>query len=93
MPTGVSYASLGRPARSTLRCHIRLTNAAGRRGVISGTAAQGTVISLPVGHVCYITVAVLTSAHQGFERLSASSVVWLSATGLIHFVIGRYCNF
>jgi drug/metabolite transporter (DMT)-like permease len=70
-----------------------LTNATGRRGVISGTAAQGTVISLPVGLVCFIAVALLTGAHQGFERLSASSVAWLSAAGLIHFVIGRYCNF
>jgi drug/metabolite transporter (DMT)-like permease len=70
-----------------------LTNAAGRRGVISGTAAQGTVISLPVGLACFIAVALLTGAHQGFERLSGSSIAWLSAAGLIHFVLGRYCNF
>ena len=31
-----------------------LTNATGRRGVITGTPAQGMVISMPVGLVCFL---------------------------------------
>ena len=70
-----------------------LTNATGRRGVISGTPAQGMVISIPVGLVCFLTVALLTGAHQNFGRFTASALVSLSAAGVLHFVVGRYCNF
>ena len=70
-----------------------LTNATGRRGVISGTPAQGMVISIPVGLVCFLTVALLTGAHQSFGRFTASALVSLSAAGILHFVVGRYCNF
>ena len=39
-----------------------LTNATGRRGVISGTPAQGMVISMPVGLACFVPFAVVTGA-------------------------------
>ena len=70
-----------------------LTNATGRRGVISGTPTQGMVISIPVGLVCFLFVALLTGAHQSFGRFTASTLVSLSAAGVLHFVVGRYCNF
>ena len=70
-----------------------LTNATGRRGVISGTPAQGMVISIPVGLVCFLAVARLTGAGENFGRFSASVLVSLSAAGVLHFVVGRYCNF
>ena len=70
-----------------------LTNATGRRGVISGTPAQGMVISMPVGLACFLAVALLTGAHENFWRFSASALASLSAAGILHFVVGRYCNF
>ncbi len=70
-----------------------LTNATGRRGVISGTPAQGMVISMPVGLACFLAVALLTGAHQSIWRLTPTALLSLSAAGLIHFVVGRYCNF
>ena len=70
-----------------------LTNATGRRGVISGTPAQGMVISIPVGLACFLAVALLTGAAANFGRFTASALASLSAAGIIHFVIGRYCNF
>jgi drug/metabolite transporter (DMT)-like permease len=70
-----------------------LTNATGRRGVITGTAAQGMVISMPVGLACFLAVAVLTGALQNLGRFSASAFASLSAAGVLHFVLGRYCNF
>ena len=33
-----------------------LTNATGRRGVITGTPVQGMVISMPVGLACFVAV-------------------------------------
>jgi drug/metabolite transporter (DMT)-like permease len=70
-----------------------LTNATGRRGVISGTPAQGMVISIPVGLACFLIVALLTGASANLWRFSASALAALSAAGVLHFVVGRYCNF
>ena len=70
-----------------------LTNATGRRGVITGTPAQGMVISMPVGLACFLAVAVLTGALQNLSRFSTSAFASLSAAGVLHFVLGRYCNF
>jgi drug/metabolite transporter (DMT)-like permease len=70
-----------------------LTNAVGRRGVITGTPAQGMVISLPVGLACFVTLALLTGAAQSVGRFSATAHLSLSAAGVLHFVFGRYSNF
>lgn len=70
-----------------------LTNATARRGVITGTPVQGMVISIPVGLACFLTTALLTGALQSLDRLEASAIVSLSAAGLMHFVLGRYCNY
>jgi drug/metabolite transporter (DMT)-like permease len=70
-----------------------LTNATGRRGVITGTPAQGMVTSIPVGLLCFLAVAFVTGALAGLNRITASTLASLSAAGVIHFVIGRYCNF
>ena len=70
-----------------------LTNATGRRGVITGTPVQGMVISIPVGLACFLIVAMATGAHDSFGRFSTAALASLSAAGVLHFVIGRYCNF
>src|SRR5262249_25153130 len=69
-----------------------LTNAIGRRGVITGTAAQGMVISMPVGLACFLAPALLTGAVHDLGRLDAAGLEALSAAGVLHFVLGRYCN-
>jgi drug/metabolite transporter (DMT)-like permease len=70
-----------------------LTNATGRRGVITGTAVQGMVISIPVGLLCFLAVALLTGALESLQRLTASAFAALMTAGVLHFVVGRYCNF
>jgi drug/metabolite transporter (DMT)-like permease len=70
-----------------------LTNATGRRGVISGTPMQGMVTSIPVGLLCFLAVALSTGALAALSHISSFALASLSAAGVIHFVIGRYCNF
>ena len=70
-----------------------LTNATGRRGVITGTPAQGMVLSMPVGLACFLALSFVTGAHRLFGHLSTFAIVSLSAAGVVHFVIGRYSNF
>jgi len=70
-----------------------LTNATGRRGVITGTPVQGMVISMPVGLACFLAFALLTGAVQHLATFSGTGLALLSSAGLVHFVLGRYCNF
>jgi drug/metabolite transporter (DMT)-like permease len=70
-----------------------LTNATGRRGVITGTPAQGMVVSIPVGLLSFLIVALLTGTLPSLTHFTASALAALSGAGVIHFVIGRYCNF
>src|SRR5262245_60550504 len=51
------------------------------------------VISMPVGLACFLAVALLTGAVQNLSRFDASALASLSAAGVLHFVLGRYCNF
>jgi hypothetical protein len=66
-----------------------LTNATGRRGVITGTPVQGMVISIPVDLLCCLLVALLTGALESRGRTSLAALASLSAAGILHFVIGR----
>jgi len=70
-----------------------LTNATGRRGVITGTPVQGMVISMPVGLLCFLAVAFLTGALESLNRITVPAIAALSVAGVLHFVVGRYCNF
>jgi len=70
-----------------------LTNATGRRGVISGTPAQGMVISMPVGLACFLAFAVPTGAIQHLGRFSGTGLALLASAGVLHFILGRYSNF
>src|SRR5262245_48611062 len=51
------------------------------------------VISIPVGLACFLTVALLTGASENLGRFGATALAALSAAGVLHFVVGRYCNF
>jgi drug/metabolite transporter (DMT)-like permease len=56
-------------------------------------AAQGMVVSIPVGLVCFLTVALLTGALQALNRIGVLAFASLSLAGVLHFVVGRYRNF
>ncbi|MBO0764567.1 MAG: EamA family transporter, partial [Hyphomicrobiaceae bacterium] len=69
-----------------------LTNATGRRGVITGTATQGMVISMPVGLACFLALSIVTGTLHDVGRFDTPGLASLSAAGVVHFVLGRYCN-
>jgi drug/metabolite transporter (DMT)-like permease len=70
-----------------------LNNTAARRGVITGTAVQGMAITVPVGVVCFLPLAILMGAAGRLPQLSSTDAGWMAAVGLLHFVVGRYCNY
>ena len=53
----------------------------------------GHVVSIPVGLVCFLTVALLTGALQALNRIGVLAFASSSLAGVLHFVVGRYRNF
>src|SRR5262245_14440592 len=70
-----------------------LNNVAARRGVVTGTPIQGMAVTIPLGVVCFLPFAVLSTAVAGLPPFTPQAIAWLAVVGLLHFVGGRYCNY
>jgi drug/metabolite transporter (DMT)-like permease len=69
------------------------TNAAVRRGVLSGSVAQATTLSIPVGVPVFL-IALLIIGNVGvFGEFTHRSIIVFACVGVSHFVCGRYCNY
>ena len=70
-----------------------LNNAMVRRGVISGTPIQAMAISVPMGVVCFVPMALMAGELFRITQFPLAAAAWMAGLGVLHFVIGRYCNF
>jgi len=70
-----------------------LNNAAARRGVVTGSPIQGMAISIPMGIVCFIPVALVTGELVRLAQFPPAAAAWMAGVGVLHFVLGRYCNY
>jgi drug/metabolite transporter (DMT)-like permease len=70
-----------------------LNNATVRRGVVSGTPIQAMAVSVPLGIVCFLPITLLNGELFRLPEFSHASLAWMAGLGVLHFVIGRYCNF
>ena len=70
-----------------------LNNAAVRRGVVSGTPIQAMAITVPVGVLCLLPVALVLGELSRLWQFAPTAMAWMALVGVVHFVIGRYCNF
>jgi len=68
-------------------------NAAVRRGVVTGTPGQGMAITIPIGVALFLLVAVLTGEIARIGEFPSRAAGWMTAVGLLHFLLGRYCNY
>jgi drug/metabolite transporter (DMT)-like permease len=83
---GALYAALG-------AFTFALNNVAMRRGVVTGSVLQGMAMTVPIGGLSFL---VMTTAFGELGQLVAFPTValaWLAGQGVVHFVIGRYCNY
>lgn len=69
------------------------TNAAARRGVLSGSVAQATTLSIPVGVPVFFVALLVLGSVATFWQFSRTSVIVFACVGVSHFVCGRYCNY
>lgn len=70
-----------------------LNNVTVRRGVMSASVLQGMAITVPLGLPVFLLFLPFFGGAAELLGLSAESVFWLSAAGIVHFVIGRYGNY
>jgi drug/metabolite transporter (DMT)-like permease len=70
-----------------------LNNAAARRGVVTGTPRQGMAISIPVGVVCFLPVAIAAGEIARLPQFPPAAAAWMAGVGVVHFVIGRFFNY
>jgi drug/metabolite transporter (DMT)-like permease len=83
---GVLYAALG-------AFTFALNNVAMRRGVVTGNVLQGMAITVPIGGLSFL---VMTMAFGQLAQLlvyPSAALAWLAGQGIVHFVLGRYCNY
>jgi drug/metabolite transporter (DMT)-like permease len=70
-----------------------INNAAARRGVITGTPIQGMAITVPMGVVLFLLLAIVTGELLRWAQYSPRAAAWMAGVGLVHFIFGRYCNY
>lgn len=70
-----------------------MNNAAMRRGVLTGTAAQAIALTVPLGGLCFLVAALVTGQIWSVDSFPLAAACWLGAQGVLQFVIGRYFNY
>src|SRR5690242_9042137 len=50
-------------------------------------------VSVPLGVVCFLPLAFLSGQLMRLPQFPRVAIGWMAGFGLLHFVIGRYCNF
>lgn len=68
-------------------------NASVRRGVLKGTVLQALAITVPLGVPFFLVLVIVTGNISSLTGLQTETFLWLAAAGVVHFVMGRYCNY
>lgn len=70
-----------------------MNNAAMRRGVLTGTAGQAIALTVPLGGLCFLAMAMVTGQISEMRSFPLAAASWLGAQGILQFLIGRYFNY
>jgi drug/metabolite transporter (DMT)-like permease len=83
---GILYAALGAFTFS-------LNNVTMRRGVVTGSVLQGMALTVPIGGLSFLAMTIAFGQFDQLVMIPTVAMLWLAAQGVIHFVMGRYCNY
>jgi drug/metabolite transporter (DMT)-like permease len=83
---GILYAALG-------AFTFALNNAMMRRGVVTGSVLQGMALTVPIGGLSFLAMAIAFGDLGQLLVIPAAAMFWLACQGVVHFVMGRYCNY
>ena len=70
-----------------------LNNAFARRGVLTGSVMQALAVSVPFGVPFLFVATWVFGGLPAIAGFSTASLLWLAAAGIVHFCMGRYCNY
>jgi len=83
---GILYAALG-------AFTFALNNVAMRRGVVTGSVLQGMALTVPIGGLSFLVMTIAFGELHQLVVFPMAALTWLACQGVVHFVIGRYCNY
>jgi drug/metabolite transporter (DMT)-like permease len=83
---GILYAALG-------ALTFALNNVTMRRGVVTGSVLQGMALTVPIGGFSFLVMTVAFGELGQLVAFPTAALSWLACQGIVHFVIGRYCNY
>jgi drug/metabolite transporter (DMT)-like permease len=83
---GILYAALG-------AFTFALNNVTMRRGVVTGSVLQGMALTVPIGGLSFLVMTASFGELGQLTMFPMAALVWLAGQGIVHFVIGRYCNY
>jgi drug/metabolite transporter (DMT)-like permease len=83
---GILYAALG-------AFTFALNNVTMRRGVVTGSVLQGMALTVPIGGLCFLVMTIAFGELGQLVMFPTAAFTWLACQGVVHFVIGRYCNY
>ncbi len=64
-----------------------------RRGVLTGSVAQAQAIGVPIGVPMFFVFALVGGGLGALANFPRDAVLVMMATGVLHFICGRYCNY
>src|SRR5712671_5800383 len=64
-----------------------------RRGVVTGSVLQGMALTVPIGGLSFLVMTIAFGKLHELLVFPMAALTWLACQGVVHFVIGRYCNF
>lgn len=70
-----------------------LNNTMARRGVLTGSVMQAMAISVPLGVPLLLVATLVFGGYDEMAGASAATLTYLALAGIVHFVVGRYCNY
>jgi drug/metabolite transporter (DMT)-like permease len=70
-----------------------LNTVTARRGVVTGTPSQAMAVSVPLGVLCFALAATVMGDIGRLASFPPTAAAWMAGVGVVHFVIGRYCNY
>jgi drug/metabolite transporter (DMT)-like permease len=83
---GLLYAALG-------ALTFALNNVTMRRGVVTGSVLQGMALTVPIGGLSFLVMTIAFGQLSQLVAFPTAALTWLAGQGVVHFVIGRYCNY
>jgi drug/metabolite transporter (DMT)-like permease len=70
-----------------------LNNAMTRRGVLTGSVGQALAIGVPIGIPMFFLFALVGGGLGAIANFQRDALLVMAATGVLHFICGRYCNY